>query len=188
MIDLIHALHDIKYAITAAGVLVAFLFDRKLGPSEDDLPLRFKILLAAPIIVAVFYAQRFPADQRTDKLPYIFGALIVAILIYMTIWSLFGYKKEFTVTRPWWKPWGKDYTYPTRRVMGGALKNDAKAAINAEKARGQKITVQIYFEGTPYDQDVVWTRGSRASLQATVVLVYILVVFFYTLTIAVAVI
>jgi hypothetical protein len=51
---IITALHDIKYIVGTAGVLVAFLFDKSLGPADDDLPLRFKILLVAPLIVSTF--------------------------------------------------------------------------------------------------------------------------------------
>lgn len=177
--SIISQLHWIKYLVAAAGVLIAFLVDKRLGPAEDDLPLRFKIILAAPIIVAVFYAQALTVNQRAEELPYIFGCLITTILLYTIVWSLFGYKKEVDVPRPWWRPWGKPYKTIEIRVMGGSINRRAKEIIQRDT-----ITVQTFFKGTAYKQDEVWMRMSRALLQALLVLVYMAVIFCYTLTIA----
>jgi hypothetical protein len=176
---LITAFHDIKYVVSAAGVLIAFLFDKNLGPAEDDLPMRFKIILVAPVVVAVYYAQRVRAEQRPDFVPYIFGLLIVAIMIYMSLWLLFGYKKVVAVPKKWWRPWAAAYTYKDTRVMGGALRQDTKQVIDRER-----ISVQEYFEGTAYNQDRVWTPSSRALLQVILVLTYVAVALFYTGTLA----
>jgi len=177
--DIISQLHEIKNYVGAAGVLIAVLFDRNLGPSEDDLPLRFKIILAAPVVVAVYYADTLTLGRREGELPFIFGVLIASILIYMSIWSLFGYRKTTATPRPWWKPWGAPYKYKNSRVMGGALRPNAKQVITHEA-----ISVQEYFEGTEYNQDRVWTRSSRTALQVILVFSYISVALFYTLTIA----
>jgi hypothetical protein len=104
------------------------------------------------------------------------------VLAYASIWALFGYKKVISVPRPWWKRWGQPYSYKNIRIMGGRLRDDAKATIKRER-----INPQIYFEGTGYDQDSVWTRGSRAIAQITLIFTYFMVVLFYTLTIAVTV-
>jgi hypothetical protein len=182
MNTLIGMVHDIKYAVALTGVLVALLFDKSLGPSEDDLPLRFKILLAAVVIVAVWYAQTLTPAQRSDKLPYIFGFLLVSVLVYTMIWAIFGFQKFLEVTRPWWKFWGPHSTYKDIRVMGGLLTPEAKTKISTEH-----ITAQELFKGREYNQDSVWTRGSRATVRVILVLTYVSVVFLYTLTIAVAV-
>lgn len=171
--------HNIKYIVSAAGVLIALLFDRKLGPAEDDLPLRFKIILAAPVVVAVFYSQTFTAYQKIALVPYAFGLLLFSITIYMIMWSLFGFKKVIVIDKKWWKPFAAPYTYQDTRVMGGRLSEQAKRDINMHHT-----SVQEYFEGTAYDQDLVWTRGSRALRQVILVLSYVSAAFFFTGTIA----
>jgi hypothetical protein len=172
-------LHDLKYIVSAAGVLIAFMFDKKLGPAEDDLPMRFRILLAAPVIVAVFYSISLSNDQKLRILPYICFMFIIVLVTYSILWSVLGYKKQIDIPRPWWKPLGRPYKQKWTRVMGGKLKNEAKATIEREN-----ITAQDYFEGTAYDQDRVWNRPSRALAQAGLVITYIAVAVFYTLTIA----
>jgi hypothetical protein len=181
MKNIIHMLHDIKYIVTAAGVLLAFLIDKNLGPAEDDLPLRFKIILAAPVIVSIVYVLSLTANQRLEDLPYVVSLLIVSVLTYATIWSLLGYRKEITVARPRWKFWGGPDTSKKIRVMGGRFQPDARKTIEREH-----ITVQRYFEGTAFDQGSVWTRKSRAAAQALIIFIYIIVIGLYTLTIAMA--
>ena len=66
--------------------------------------------------------------------------------------------------------------------MGGILRADAKARIAQENPTP---TTQEFFEGTPYEQDKVWTRSSRAILQVILVVSYIFVALSYTLTVAV---
>jgi hypothetical protein len=175
-------LHNIKVVIGAAGAIVALLFDSKLGPAQDDLPLRFKVILAVPVIAATFYVQRLTEDQRAATLPYFFGLFIVALIAYSVIWSLLGYTKQITMPRPWWKFWGDEISYPKVRVMGGRL---VPAARNIIQSKG--ITAQEFFEGVAYDQDRVWSRGSRACAQAVLFLAYIATVYFYTAAIAVPV-
>lgn len=180
--SIISEFQDLKYIVGAAGILVAFLLDKELGPAEDDLPMRFKILLAAPVVVGVYYVQTLTPDQRQAELSYVFGFLIISILIYMSIWSLFGYKKTVSIPRPWWKPWGNPYRYPEKRVMGGRLRREVRDRIKADN-----IEVSEYFAGNEYKQDLVWTRKSRAILQVVLVLGYISVALFYTVTIALSV-
>jgi hypothetical protein len=182
MKGLVTELHNIKYVVSIAGVLIAFLFDKNLGPAEDDLPLRFKIILAAPVTVAVYYAQIIEAEHRPIVVLYAFGLLIISIIVYMSIWSIFGYMKVIAVPRQWWKPCGAAYTYPEMRVMGGGLTPDAKHTVD-----NNNISVQEYFEGTAYNQDLVWKRGWRVFLQVILVLTYVSVAFFYTGTIVLAV-
>lgn len=183
MREILENLHHLKVVIGAAGVIVALLLDRKLGPAEDDLPLRFKVILAVPVIVAIFQMQHLTADQRADTLPYLFALFVVAVIVYSIIGSLLGYTKEVAKPRPRWKFWGDNYSYRKERVMGGSLVPDARTTIQRDG-----ITPQEYFEGTAYNQDRVWTRGSRASTQVLLVLTYIAVVFLYTATVAATVI
>jgi len=91
MTDILAQIHEIKHYVSAAGALAAIFFDRNLGPSEDDLPMKFKIILAAPILVAIYWAGMMTNTQRQDDLKFIFGSFVILLLIYMTIWSLFGY-------------------------------------------------------------------------------------------------
>jgi hypothetical protein len=183
MKELLADLHNIKVIIGAAGVIAALLFDSKLGPAEDDLPLHFKVILAVPIIAATFYVQRLTADQRAAALPPLLGLFVIALIAYSTLRSLLGYWKQIAKRRPWWKLWGDDFSYPKVRVMGGRLVPEARNTI-----RTNGITTQEFFEGTAYDQDRVWTRGSRACSQALLILTYIAVVLFFTATIAVPVV
>lgn len=182
MRELLANLSHLKLVIGAAGVIVALLVDSKLGPAEDDLPLRFRVILAVPVIVAIFHEQRLSEEQRAGELPYLFCFFIVALLAYSMIWLLLGYRKETATPRPWWRFWGGDYHYKTVRVMGGWLKQEARDTI-----RREGIPPQEYFEGTAYEQDRVWTRGSRACARAVLILTYIAVVLFYIATIAVTI-
>ena len=179
MRELLENLHHLKVIIAAAGVIAALLFDSKLGPAEDDLPLRFKVVLGVPVIAAVFQVQHLTEDQRAAAMPYLVALFVAALVAYAMIMSLLGYKKEIATPRQWWKFWGNSYSYSTVRVVGGCL-----IRIVRETIRREKITPQEYFEGTAYDQDRVWTRGSRACAQALLILTYIVVVLFYTAAIA----
>jgi hypothetical protein len=68
-------------------------------------------------------------------------------------------------------------------AVGGRLKQDARNIV-----RRDSITIQEYFEGTAYEQDRVWTRGSSACARAVLILTYIAVVLFYTAALAVTVV
>jgi len=182
MKELLTNLQHIKIVVGAAGVIVAVLFDSKLGPAKDDLPLRFKVLLTAPIIVAVYYVQHLTDDQRAAQLPYFFSLFVATLIAYSMTWSLLGYTKQISKRRPWWKFWGDSFSYPKVRVMGGRLKPEAKSIIHSKG-----ITTQEFFEGTAYNRDLVWTRESRTCAQALLILMYIAVVLFYIATIAVPV-
>lgn len=183
MREILANLSHLKLVIGAAGVVVALLVDSNLGPAEDDLPLRFKIILAVPVIVAIFHEQRLSEEQRASELPYLFGFFVVALISYSMIWLLLGYRKETATPRLWWRLGGSNYRYKTVRVMGGWLKQEARNTI-----RREDITIQEYFEGTAYEQDRVWTRGSRACVRVLLILTYIAVVLFYTATVAVTII
>jgi hypothetical protein len=174
MKEILENLHLLKVGISAAGVIVALLIDSKLGPAEDDLPLRFKVILAVPVIAAVFQVQHLTGDQRAAALPYLFALFVAALVAYSMIWSLLGYTKEVATPRQWWKFWGDNYSYSKVRVMGGCLVPGARNTIQREN-----ITPQEYFEGTAYNQDRVWTRKSRACAQVLLILTYIAVVLFY---------
>ena len=81
--------------------IVTLLLDKKLGPANDDLPLRLKVILAVPVIAGVFHVQNMTEDQRAAELPYLLGFFVGALLAYSTIWSLLGYTKKIATPRPW---------------------------------------------------------------------------------------
>src|SRR5947209_6502383 len=153
MNDLLANLHHLEVVIVAAGVIGALLLDSSLGPAEDDLPLRFKVILVVPVIAAVFQVQRLTNEQRGLVLPYVFGLFLLVLLGYSVIWALLGYTKEVATPQSWWKFWSNAYAYKKVRVMGGCLLPQARDTI-----RSESITAQEYFEGTAYSQDRVWTR------------------------------
>ena len=183
MKELLANLNHLKLVIGAGVAIVTLLLDKKLGPAEDDLPLRFKLVLIVPIVGAVFHVQNLTEDQRGAEFPYLFGFFIVALLAYSMIWTMLGYTKVIATPRPWWKFWGDDYSYPKTRVMGGCLLPEARNIIQRDGVKAQE-----YFEDVAYSQDHVWTRGSRACSQAILILTYIVVVGFYTAAIAMTVV
>ena len=183
MSEFLKHLHELKGAITAGAAIVALLLDKELGPAEDDLPLRWKMVLVVPVVAGAYYPQHLTDEQRQAALPYLLGLFTTSFLVYAAMWKVLGYEKQTAKPRPWWTFWSKDpYDYPKVRVMGGRLLPRARDVV-----RREGITVQELFQGTAYDQDQVWGRFSRACAQVALALVYMAVVLFYVATIASAI-
>jgi hypothetical protein len=170
---------EIRHVVTAAGLLAGALFDSNLAPPQEELPWRFKIFLIDPMIVALYYSHILSSTQ----LPYVFALLVASTLSYMALWSYFGYEKVLSARwRPWWRFWGEYFDKKEIRVIGGILPRDVKNVI-----KSGETTIQEYFEGTQYNKDRVWTRGSLVIVKVVLLLSYIAAFGFYILTIGLVV-
>ena len=76
----------------------------------------------------------------------------------------------------------RTFSYEGRRVLGGFRLTAEAARITKEKGQGE----QQLFTDAQGDQDLVWTRGSRAAAQIVVVIAYLMLVLCGTIALTAA--
>ena len=185
MTNVLVTLSEMRHYIAGFAALAALLFDKKLGPSDDDLPARWKILLVVPLGFAIFYSEKIDDADKLGILYFDMGLLLLSLLVYMGLWVKFGYVKTFQSPKLWWRFWGGPYVYRDKRVMGGCLTSAARAGLDREKQSGNDVEPQEYFAGVLFNQDRVWTRNSRFLLQALLMVSYFSTAYFLFSTIVI---
>jgi hypothetical protein len=77
------------------------------------------------------------------------------------------YTKEVDSPAPWWRFWNRKNVTKIKRVVGGNLTPKAQADIKAHP-----MTVDEYFKGVSFEEDLVWTRQSRGINKVVLFLLY----------------
>jgi hypothetical protein len=162
-----HFVLGLKHLIATAGLIVFWIFDRKLGPTEEHFPFRAKILLVICVLIPYFYTVDLSAQERRSYFPIVLVIFVASFLIYGAI--KWGFEYERIVVESSHGEAG--VSYKQEKLMGGFLQKNARSKIKEER-----ITPQMYLAGVQYNPDLVWTKSSRVILRAALVLTYIIVI------------
>ena len=148
-----------------AAILMGFRGRAKWEPAEEDVskgPQKVASLIAAIAIVVLWVTHNDPKQVGwLAKLAIGCGiGTIVFLLVYSWLISVYTYKKT---TSP--------QTGQVRdiKIIGGfRLIENAK-----EELKKNVISVQQLFAGRGYEEDLVWTRASRAAAKMFFVISYL---------------
>jgi Ca2+/Na+ antiporter len=166
MIDISHVLGNAKLWWALGDGIVLLLADKKFAPSEQDLPVPLKTILAVLCIAEIYVLlQRQPVGYVDILYPGAGVLLIAALYVYFKF--VVSYKKQATIPPPKWKFWSNVQQTVELPIVGGRLIERAR-----DKIRSESMSVQEYFKTVAFDEDMVWSRWSRGLAQAMLLLLY----------------
>jgi hypothetical protein len=148
-----------------AAILMGFRGRAKWEPAEEDVskgPQRVASLLAAVAIVLLWVTQNNPKQVAwLSKLAIGCGlATILFLLAYGWLISVYTYKK---ITSP------ETGQAQEIKVIGGFRLIESAT----EELKKAVISIQQLFAGRGYEEDLVWTRASRAAAKMLFVISYL---------------
>lgn len=160
---------NIKTWWGVAAAIIILIVDKKFGPDEQDLPTSLRRILQVLCVAEIYFLLTLEEDiSRT----YLVAAasLTLALACLYTYFSLvITYNKEVTRPAPFWRFWNRDNVQEIVKVVGGRLTPVASHAVNDPN---NPQSVQEYFAGVQYNEDLVWSRWSRGVNQAVRFVLY----------------
>jgi hypothetical protein len=160
-IDLTELLSNAKVIFATISGILTLLIGRFAAPFEEDMPFPLKPVLVCLAVAEVFVMPDLAVHTgRVSMMIGLVASVLFFLLVYAGTYALYGYKKTVTVRHPilFWRGINKKVL-----ILGGFRLMPVAAGHDP----------QDYFEDSNYEQDSVWTRGSRFAVQIVTVLSYI---------------
>jgi hypothetical protein len=169
--DIISALKYAKPLYAAvSGVLTLLLGKSHVSPFDEDMPVPMKTVLVCIAIAEIYLIDSVKGMVGARWLIAMMAlAVIVFLMIYLVTYQLFGYDKILPDPKKGW--FGTTFRYKQVKILGGLWLQPA-----AQQAAAENQVMQDFLADNAYNQDLVWSRWSRAPVQIVAVLSYVLLV------------